>query len=195
MSDEIKNADDGEELVEEKADKAAKVKKDKTDKTDKSKPVKQKKPPKGPIFKRMWTAIVRFVKNFKGEIKKIVWPKRQMVLKSTGIVLATIIIIGAGVWIVDYAISGGLKVINKQADKYKENATAVSTTLSADDTTGKGTTSSSDKTTNNAKTSTTDAKASSSTTAKSSATTAKTETTTAKAESTTASTTESTTAD
>ncbi len=164
MSDEINKADDGEELVVKKQDKAAKEKV----KSDKKKPEKQKKPSKENIFKRMWAAIVRFCKNFKGEIKKIVWPKRQMVIKSTGIVLATIIIIGAGVWIVDFALSGGLKLISGAADKYHESTTAVSTTVaSGDEKTTAKTDSSSDKTT----------------------------TTTAKAETTTASTTESTTAD
>ena len=52
-------------------------------KEDTSKAVK-----KTNIFKRIGKAIAKFFKDLRGETKKIVWPGRQMVIKSTGIVLA-----------------------------------------------------------------------------------------------------------
>jgi len=50
----------------------------------------------------------RFVKDFRGEIKKIVWPDFKTVMKNTGIVLVTVLIIGAGVWILDWVLSGAV---------------------------------------------------------------------------------------
>ncbi len=67
--------------------------------------------------KRAGQAIKRFFKDLRGETKKIVWPGRHMVLKSTGIVLAAILIIGAGIWIIDYAISGGVTALSSAASK------------------------------------------------------------------------------
>jgi len=56
----------------------------------------------------------RFVKDFRGELKKIVWPDLKSVVKNTGIVLLVTLIIGSMVWILDYVLSGsvrGLKTI------------------------------------------------------------------------------------
>ena len=79
------------------------------------------------IFKRIGKAIAKFFKDLKGETKKIVWPGRQMVIKSTGIVLAAILVIGAGIWILDFAVSGAITAVNRAANETE----AVSTTEAA----------------------------------------------------------------
>lgn len=89
----------------------------KTTKSDK----KEKKEKKSKKQKR------HFFKDLKGETKKIVWPGRKMVIKSTGIVLLAILIIGAGIWIIDYALSGAIKAFNEAADA--EPTTQVETTV------------------------------------------------------------------
>lgn len=91
-------------------------------KEDTSKAVK-----KTNIFKRMGKAIAKFFKDLRGETKKIVWPGRQMVIKSTGIVLAAILVIGAGIWILDFAVSGAVTAVNRAANETE----AVSTTEAA----------------------------------------------------------------
>ncbi len=91
-------------------------------KEDTSKAVK-----KTNIFKRIGKAIAKFFKDLKGETKKIVWPGRQMVIKSTGIVLAAILVIGAGIWILDFAVSGAITAVNRAANETE----AVSTTEAA----------------------------------------------------------------
>ncbi len=91
-------------------------------KEDTSKAVK-----KTNIFKRIGKAIAKFFKDLKGETKKIVWPGRQMVIKSTGIVLAAILVIGAGIWILDFAVSGAVTAVNRAANETE----AVSTTEAA----------------------------------------------------------------
>lgn len=134
MSDEeIRKTDDAKNDTVEKNEKAADAK-SKTKKvkiTDKKKNGKHSGPSKGNPFNRMWAAVVRFFKNTKGEVKKIIWPGRQMVIKSTGVVIAAIIVIGAGVWLIDYALSGGLGLVRKASEKYETSAP----TSSASDTT------------------------------------------------------------
>jgi len=69
---------------------------------------KAEKAPKAKKTRRFW-------KDFRGEIKKIVWPDFKSVMKNTGIVLLVTVIIGAMVWILDYALSGGVKGLKSLA--------------------------------------------------------------------------------
>ena len=76
------------------------------------------------IFKRIGKGIAKFFKDLRGETKKIVWPGRQMVIKSTGIVLAAILVIGAGIWILDFAVSAAItKVENIEITETTEGST------------------------------------------------------------------------
>ena len=63
------------------------------------------------IFVRMGKAIAKFFKDLKGETKKIVWPNAKSVLKNTGIVIAVVLIIGIGIWVVDWGLSAGIDAI------------------------------------------------------------------------------------
>lgn len=85
---------------------ADKIKKEAKASTEKSgkKSGKEKKP-------GFFAKVKRFFKDLKGEGKKIVWTDRKTVIKSTGVVLAAVIIIGAGIWVVDYGLSELLKLI------------------------------------------------------------------------------------
>lgn len=133
MSDDIKKTDGAKgDLISEK-EKAAKIKKSKSDKTGKKKTEKHNKPSKVNPFKKFWIAILRFFKNTKGEVKKIIWPGRQMIIKSTGVVIAAILVIGAGVWIIDYALSGGLGLVRKAAEKSDTTTSDVSDTTQQTD--------------------------------------------------------------
>lgn len=72
--------------------------------------IKQSKPKKeGNIFTRMAKAIAKFFKDFKGTCKKVIWPDRKTVLKNTLIVLVTVVIVGVGIWIADFAFSKGIR--------------------------------------------------------------------------------------
>ena len=44
---------------------------------------------------------VKFFKDCKGEVKKIVWPTPKSVFKNTGVVLVTIIVLGLFVFLLD----------------------------------------------------------------------------------------------
>lgn len=109
------------------ADEKKTVKKEDTSKAEKVKVNPFKKI--GNFFVKIGKAIAKFFKDLRGETKKIVWPGRHMVLKSTGIVLAAILVIGAGVWILDFAVSGAVKGLSNIADK-----TEVTETVESDET-------------------------------------------------------------
>ena len=83
---------------------------------------KDKKPSKFSP-KNIGKGIARFFKDLRGETKKIVWPGRQMVIKSTGVVLASILVIGIFIWAIDFAISGAVTAVNKAASETTEVVT------------------------------------------------------------------------
>ncbi|MBQ7725752.1 MAG: preprotein translocase subunit SecE [Clostridia bacterium] len=59
------------------------------------------------IFKR----IRRFFRDYKSEVKKIVWPGWKDVVKNTVIVLIMCLLIGALIWIIDYGLGQLLTLI------------------------------------------------------------------------------------
>ncbi len=74
--------------------------------------IKQSKPKKeGNVFTRAFAAIKKFFKDFKGTCKKVIWPDRKTVLRNTLIVLVTVVIVGAGIWLADFAFSQGIRAI------------------------------------------------------------------------------------
>ena len=69
--------------------------------------VKSSKGSKYTIPKRF----VRFVKDYKSEVKKIVWPAGKTVFKNTLIVLTICLILGAFIWLVDFGLGKLLGLI------------------------------------------------------------------------------------
>lgn len=49
--------------------------------------------------------VVRFIKDYKSETKKIVWPSLKDVVKNTVIVLIMCAILGAFIWLLDFGLS------------------------------------------------------------------------------------------
>ena len=58
--------------------------------------------------KKSGSKIVRFFKEVKSEMKKVVWPTKKQVLKNTLIVIAAVVIIGLVIWGLDALFSFGL---------------------------------------------------------------------------------------
>ncbi len=85
------------------------------------------------VFVRMGKAIAKFFKDLKGENKKIIWPNAKTVLKNSGIVLAVVIIIGAGIWLVDFALSAGVNAVLdiKVGEETTVSSEAETTTVAA----------------------------------------------------------------
>ena len=55
--------------------------------------------------------VVRFFKDYKSEVKKIVWPGWSEVVKNTGIVLVMCAVVGALIWLVDWGLGNLIQLI------------------------------------------------------------------------------------
>ena len=53
-------------------------------------------------FKRTWNGIRRYFRELRSELKKVVWPTPQQVLKNTLIVLACVLVVGVFIWLFDF---------------------------------------------------------------------------------------------
>ena len=61
--------------------------------------------------KNVFSKIVKYFRECKGEIKKITWPTMNSVLKNVGIVVAVIIVMGLFIFGLDFGLSALLKQI------------------------------------------------------------------------------------
>lgn len=55
--------------------------------------------------------VIRFFRDYKSEVKKIVWPGPREVVKNTLIVLAMCLIVGILIWVVDFGLGKLLGII------------------------------------------------------------------------------------
>ena len=53
-------------------------------------------------FARAWGAICRYFRELRSELKKVVWPTPQQVLKNTLVVGACVLVIGVFIWLFDF---------------------------------------------------------------------------------------------
>ena len=65
---------------------------------------KEKKPN---FFVRSGKRIVKWARDLKSEMKKIVWPTGKQVINNTLIVIACIFVIGVFVWVLDFLFTKG----------------------------------------------------------------------------------------
>ena len=79
-----------------------------------------KKSDKPNPFVRAGKGAKRFFKDFKGECKKIVWPDAKTVLKSTGVVILVVLIVGLVVFGIDTGLSAGVNGLKGLATKDTE---------------------------------------------------------------------------
>ena len=88
--------------------------------------VKAKKPKsdKPNIFVRAWKAIVRFFKDLRGETQKIVWPDGKTVLKSTGVVLAVVVVFTVVIWLIDLGLSKSIDLVSDAARNANDTTAA-----------------------------------------------------------------------
>lgn len=67
------------------------------------------------IFVRAGRGIKHFYKDLKGEVKKIVWPDAQTVLKSTGVVIVVVTLVTAVIFAIDQGLAAGIGGLKKLA--------------------------------------------------------------------------------
>ena len=51
--------------------------------------------------------VLRWLKDLKGELKKVTWPSAKDVVKNVGIVILCVILVGIFIWVFD-AVAGGV---------------------------------------------------------------------------------------
>ena len=87
----------------EKRDNAAEQEPVSSDK--KAKDAKKKKDAKKP------NRVLRWLKDLRGELKKVTWPSVKDVVKNVGVVVACVLVVGVCIWVFDYlshAVVGAL---------------------------------------------------------------------------------------
>ena len=84
---------------------AAATKTDKAQKAQKDKKVEKKSKPS--IFAK----ISRWLRELKSELKKVQWPTTKQTANNTVIVMACVAVVGAFIWVFDFAAGGLVKVL------------------------------------------------------------------------------------
>ena len=59
-------------------------------------------------YKRAWNAVRRYFRELRSELKKVVWPTPQQVLKNTLVVMACVLVVGVFVWMFDFVARFGI---------------------------------------------------------------------------------------
>ena len=59
-------------------------------------------------FKRTWGAVVKYFRELKSELKKVVWPTPKQVLKNALIVVGCVVVVGVFIWLFDFVAGAGI---------------------------------------------------------------------------------------
>ncbi len=70
----------------------------------KDKSTKEKKP-------GFFSRVGKWFRDLKSECKKIVWPTRKQTINNTLIVLATILVVGVFIWVLDAVLNLGITTL------------------------------------------------------------------------------------
>ena len=62
-------------------------------------------------FKRALGGLCRYFRELRSELKKVVWPTPQQVLKNTLVVAACVVCIGIFIWLFDFVARIGIDAI------------------------------------------------------------------------------------
>ena len=59
-------------------------------------------------FKRTWGKTTKFFRELRSELKKVVWPTAQQVLKNALIVVGCVLVVGVFIWLFDFVAGIGI---------------------------------------------------------------------------------------
>ena len=62
-------------------------------------------------FKRTWAKIRKYFRELRSELKKVVWPTPQRVLKNTAVVVVCVIAVGVFIWLFDFIAQIGIDAL------------------------------------------------------------------------------------
>ena len=62
-------------------------------------------------FVRAWGGICRYFRELRSELKKVVWPTPQQVLKNAAIVACCVLAVGVFIWLFDFVANIGIDAL------------------------------------------------------------------------------------
>ena len=62
-------------------------------------------------FSRTWSKTKKFFRELRSELKKVVWPTAEQVLKNTLIVAGAVVVLGLFVWMFDFVAQVGINAL------------------------------------------------------------------------------------
>ena len=62
-------------------------------------------------FKRTWGKVRKYFRELRSELKKVVWPTPQQVVKNTLIVIAAVVVVGVFIWLFDSVANFGISAL------------------------------------------------------------------------------------
>ena len=70
-------------------------------------------------FVRAWGGICRYFRELRSELKKVVWPTPQQVLKNALVVAACVVAVGVFIWAFDFVAQFGITGLIKGVNALK----------------------------------------------------------------------------
>ena len=64
-------------------------------------------------FKRTWNGVKKYFRALRSELKKVVWPSPQQVLKNAAIVIGCVVCVGIFIWLFDFVAGFGIEGLIK----------------------------------------------------------------------------------
>ena len=62
-------------------------------------------------FGRTWGRICKYFRELRSELKKVVWPTGEQVLKNAAIVVGCVIVVGIFIWLFDFVAQFGIDAL------------------------------------------------------------------------------------
>ena len=62
-------------------------------------------------FKRTWHTTCKYFRELRSELKKVVWPTAEQVLKNAAIVAGCVIVVGIFIWVFDFVAQFGIDAL------------------------------------------------------------------------------------
>ena len=62
-------------------------------------------------FARTWGKVKKYFRELRSELKKVVWPTPQQVLKNAAIVVACVGCVGLFIWVIDLVAGFGIEAL------------------------------------------------------------------------------------
>ena len=62
-------------------------------------------------FKRTWGKVKKYFRELRSELKKVVWPTPQQVLKNALVVCSCVLVVGVFIWVFDFVAGFGIEAL------------------------------------------------------------------------------------